>query len=697
MSEGVSFVQYQENNAKFYPFDGQEPEDLKLGYPLYPGDRLVSERNSFLEIVLSDGNLLWLGSSTDLELRAISLTEGYPDKRTYLFLNYGEISLEVLNTVRYEEEPVLGFPEGDFYILTQGLYFLSKDLRGNSKIMIIEGKGEVATSQGSVFIRSGEEVIVFGDGYVDRRRLSLKNEFFAQMVENRRSMRIRSQSGQYTGRQFYSSHYVLDGYGSWIYEPEFSMYVWRPTVVVGWTPYYNGYWRWTPHGWFWVSYEPWGYITYHYGRWVWTPQYGWVWVPGYTWAPAWVYWFWIDFYVGWCPMGYYDYWWYYRWDWWWNWPPCWYNDCYFGFKGRVNLKHLQRDFWIFADGRTLGKTNMVFHKDLKIDPKSDGLLYAMNLPVDNKNLLKLDEHFVAEKNIIKNDLTPVFKLKEKPTQEAKNLLSSFKETHSRDKNALKIDSGNLKREKVYQDLKPGRSINLQPKPQISPEGGDLRPKVINRDKLPSEKGLIERKKDFSRDKEVSPKDKSSPPANRDNKSLEPKKDTGNVYPEPKKDIQRPENEVKPIQKDSSNFYRREPVNNYGRGETIENKPAYERSYETPSYKRENRSYEYQDYERTPVNTSPSYNSRTYQTPSSDRTPVYTPPTSPSPNFNSPRSERSFSPSQAPSYSQPSRPPSSSSSGSSSSSPSSSSHSSSSSSSSHSSSSSPSHSGSIKTR
>lgn len=646
MSEGVSFVQYQESTARFYPFDGDEPEDLKGGYPLYPGDRLVTDRNSFLEIVLSDGNLLWVGSFSDIELRAISGTEGYPDKRTYLYLNHGDACLEILQSVRYNEEPVLGFQEGDFYIFSSGLYFLNKSRNGITKIMIIEGRGEIATSAGSVFLRSGEEVLVYNDGYVDRKRLSLKNEFFVQMVENRRTQRSRSQSSQYTGGRFYSSHYVLDGYGSWIYEPEFSLYVWRPTVVVGWTPYYHGYWRWTPHGWFWVSYEPWGYITYHYGRWVWTPQYGWVWVPGYTWAPAWVYWFWVDFYIGWCPMGYYDYWWYYRWDWWWNWPPCWYNDCYFGFKGRVNLMHLQRDFWIFADGRSLGKTNLVIQKDLKINPKaSEGLIYAINLPVSHKDLSKLGENFIIQKNLIKEDLSPVFKLKEKPSQEAKNLLSSYRENFSRGKETLKIERDLTNRENVYKDLKPGRSLN--PIPGKDAGGKDnLSPRVLDREKFPKRTGEIERGKGGVQ-REITPKE--TPPVQRD-KGLEPKKDV-----EPKKEIERPQIEEKPIKRDTSDLYHREPVYNYERG--IENpqrsisQPSYERNDSDRSLPRDYRTYPYNPPDRntyTPpsnVNTPSPYYERKSQTspslsPSQSSSPqvspkVYSPPSSsPSPSSSS---------------------------------------------------------------
>jgi hypothetical protein len=91
----------------------------------------------------------------------------------------------------------------------------------------------------------------------------------------------------------------LSPYGSWVDDPEYGR-VWHPSVGIGWAPYVDGYWTWTPWGWTWVSSEPWAW-TFHYGRWVLTP-FGWEWVPGSVWGPAWVDWFSGDGFVGWAPL-----------------------------------------------------------------------------------------------------------------------------------------------------------------------------------------------------------------------------------------------------------------------------------------------------------------------------------------------------------------------------------------------------------
>lgn len=98
---------------------------------------------------------------------------------------------------------------------------------------------------------------------------------------------------------FYSG---LHAYGSWI-EIDYGVVVWRPTIMRrDWSPYREGRWIWTTDGWYWHSYEPFGYITYHYGRWYYDDYYGWLWVPGYEYAPAWVEWRYDDNYIGWAPL-----------------------------------------------------------------------------------------------------------------------------------------------------------------------------------------------------------------------------------------------------------------------------------------------------------------------------------------------------------------------------------------------------------
>ncbi|MGH9821225.1 MAG: DUF6600 domain-containing protein, partial [Pyrinomonadaceae bacterium] len=100
----------------------------------------------------------------------------------------------------------------------------------------------------------------------------------------------------YYDRDIYGAE-DLDNNGEWIHTDDYG-YVWRPYQNVtgryaDWSPYRYGEWRWVPpFGWTWVNDEPWGWATYHHGRWFYDNGY-WYWSPyGYYrnsrswWSPA---------------------------------------------------------------------------------------------------------------------------------------------------------------------------------------------------------------------------------------------------------------------------------------------------------------------------------------------------------------------------------------------------------------------------
>lgn len=110
---------------------------------------------------------------------------------------------------------------------------------------------------------------------------------------------IKAGHGHVSFNYFYSQ---LSPHGEWI-SLDYDLVVWRPANVhYDWRPYSVGRWAWTADGWYWDSYEPFGWAVYHYGRWHYDDYYGWVWIPDYEWAPAWVEWRYNDHYLGWAPL-----------------------------------------------------------------------------------------------------------------------------------------------------------------------------------------------------------------------------------------------------------------------------------------------------------------------------------------------------------------------------------------------------------
>ena len=120
--------------------------------------------------------------------------------------------------------------------------------------------------------------------------------FFFAFFTNQEAIKLR---GEVSFNYFYAN---LAPYGEWI-ELDYNTYAWRPNFVhYDWRPYSVGMWSWTKYGWYWESYEPFGWATYHYGRWFYDDYYGWIWLPGYEWGPAWVEWRYNDDYIGWAPL-----------------------------------------------------------------------------------------------------------------------------------------------------------------------------------------------------------------------------------------------------------------------------------------------------------------------------------------------------------------------------------------------------------
>ena len=437
----VSYIQYLENEVSIVPADGSGALQAGLNIPLYPGDRLDTSRSGRLEAALADGSLLWLDQGSQVELRALARTDGFSDQRSYLFVGEGHAALEALWDPERGQEPVLGFSGGDFYAFAAGLY--SVELRGRAAYLrLFSGRGELVTDRGSVLLQAGEEAIAYEDGFVDRRRLRREGDGFASWVERRRELRLRSESSQYTGEALSSYSYQLDQNGSWVYIPDISGYAWRPVVTVGWQPYYNGYWRSSPSGWFWVGYEPWGYVTYHYGRWSWFPGHGWMWVPGYEWAPAWVYWYWDPFNIGWCPVGYWDYWWYAGCH-----QNCWGWDNHHGhghgdhdgdhgsdhghgdyhhINGHVRLAGMDHKPFVFTPVGQFGKGQKAFipGSDFKGRLDGNGTLRALDLPLRHADLDNPIPSLKQASLEVKDDLTPLFKKDFTVTPQVRQILSS---------------------------------------------------------------------------------------------------------------------------------------------------------------------------------------------------------------------------------------------------------------------------------
>jgi len=303
----LSYISYMERYATVQSVSQKENTEAVINMPLIPGDRLDTAREARVEVQLADGSTLWLDEYTSVSFDAVAFSRGDAAERTVLFFADGVMVLGIPQTALISKPTRVDTASSTVYLSRPGTYRLEALRTGGLRIEVWEGHAEVATPTGGVAIDAGTAAEVAA-GRVDRTEAVLtRNDTFAQWVEARRQPAGGS-ADLHLDARFSQQETTLDSYGGWIYVDDLGGYAWQPAVAPGWSPYTYGRWGWTPAGWCWISYEPWGWLPYHYGSWYFSVGFGWVWSWGSCWGPAWVDWAWWPGYVGWCPMGYYDHW-----------------------------------------------------------------------------------------------------------------------------------------------------------------------------------------------------------------------------------------------------------------------------------------------------------------------------------------------------------------------------------------------------
>ena len=308
----LSYISYLERYATILPANQDESLEAVINMPLVAGDRVDTAREARMEVVLADGNTLWLDEYTTLSFDAVAFSRDSEAERTVIFLAEGSIIVEVSEFALSrpnQSESTAGAPPSTS--IERGLYRLrALPTGGLSDSRCVEGLAEAATSAGGVLIR-GQTTAEVGGGEVQRTGLQFTwDDDFAAWVEMRRQVAA-GESSQYVDLRYSRQAAQLDNYGSWMYVDSINSWAWQPSVGGEWQPYRAGRWYWTSTGYAWISYEPWGWLPYHYGSWYHDVGFGWVWSWGRHWGPAWVSWMWWPGYVGWCPYGYYN-------SWYWN-------------------------------------------------------------------------------------------------------------------------------------------------------------------------------------------------------------------------------------------------------------------------------------------------------------------------------------------------------------------------------------------
>ncbi len=298
-----SYVRVLEGSATLTQGDNGDRDQLQVNQPILVGDRIWVAPRSRVEVVLSDRNILRVDAGSEVVFDSLAGSPDRQDPLTVLRVPQGNVQLVVVSDFLGDGLPRIDTPNTTIYAYDVGSLRVTTDSGDWTEVVAREGSAEVVTRRGSFLIDRDDEAVIEGDRDPrdDVREASRLDSL--ELWGERLDREARYAEAPYVDDSLQYEAASLDRYGSWVTIE--GRQAWRPRVAADWRPYWNGRWSHSPLGYTWVSYEPWGWVPYHYGTWDYVPGYGWSWFPGVQFAPAWVYWYWTDAYVGWVPAGYY--------------------------------------------------------------------------------------------------------------------------------------------------------------------------------------------------------------------------------------------------------------------------------------------------------------------------------------------------------------------------------------------------------
>lgn len=301
----------------------QEWERAALNLPIVEGDELSTGTNTVVEIQLDSYNHIRLSENAYLKFTTLR------DEGVAVSLPQGTMSLRVLDFDKSKSYFEIDAPTTTLSVEKAGMYRIDAGDTRNAEIRVAateNGEAKVYTQSSGFTLRNGRSARIFIEGNYagdyETSNVSRNVDEFDEWVLQRDAViakRLKdSYYDKYYDRDMYGAE-DLNEYGDWVYTKKYG-YVWKPypnsvSSYSNWSPYRYGHWRWVPfYGWTWVNDEPWGWATYHHGRWVWDNGY-WVWTPYgyYRWRRSW--WqpalvtigTWNGSTICWYPLGYDDY------------------------------------------------------------------------------------------------------------------------------------------------------------------------------------------------------------------------------------------------------------------------------------------------------------------------------------------------------------------------------------------------------
>ncbi|HKE32782.1 MAG TPA: DUF6600 domain-containing protein [Candidatus Angelobacter sp.] len=276
-------LSYAEGQVQVAHRQGIGYENATMNIPIVEGDQIRTSDDGWAEIQIEDGSTIRVAPESQITFFALGRYSS-GGTITEVDLDQGEAEFKVKAhddstfRVNVRQRVLLLKHSGRFRVTSTN----------SNPLELVVWKGEVGVINSDdneeVSVKKNEDFVIdpndFGRYDLEQTAQADELDHWASEREDYLSSyavntRTYSQSPYQYGvsdLNYYGAYYSIPGYG----------YCWRPYGVnLGWDPFANGYWTYSPgFGFVWVSAYPWGWMPYRYGQWVFVGGYGWVWQPG---------------------------------------------------------------------------------------------------------------------------------------------------------------------------------------------------------------------------------------------------------------------------------------------------------------------------------------------------------------------------------------------------------------------------------
>ena len=314
----VARVSFVSGDARIKRSGSDEWESVTLNLPIVEGDEIVTESEARVELQLAKDQHLRISENSSFKMVI------YSDEGVAVSLASGTLNLRLRSFDKEKSFFEVDAPKTTIAIQAPGAYRIDAGSIGASEVRIaaVTGEARIYTETSGFTLKSGRRARLFIDGPTQGEwetgdAMAVMDGFDRWANERDEVIALRLGASHYD--KYYDDDIYgaddLNDHGQWIHTREYG-YVWRPfssaiQSYANWSPYRYGHWRWMPpFGWTWVNDEPWGWATYHHGRWFYHNGY-WHWSPyGYYrpsrswWRPALVAITIVRNNICWYPLGY---------------------------------------------------------------------------------------------------------------------------------------------------------------------------------------------------------------------------------------------------------------------------------------------------------------------------------------------------------------------------------------------------------